>query len=310
MRLKKPHVSVLVPSYNRHELLVDTLKGLLIQKYKPNEIIVYDQSTNHPHDVEAFLKQCSSQTIHIKGHPKGLVDAYRRCVELSHGDICLFVDDDVLISDPNMVKKHVDNYKDSRIGAVSGQVLHEGQVDARPIDPRVRGPNGWMFVRFDTDTRIEDLPSLFGPNMSFRKSVYERIGGFDLAYSGSGFRFETDFTFAVKAAGYKVIFDPTASIVHRYQQPGGAENRHLFSLKDDSHFWYINFFANTWYFLKKWYSIPVASKLMVPIWREHVINRNTLGAGSKFLIKRHHVFLKGIFLGQQRAINRSSKQHG
>lgn len=295
-----PLISVLIPTYDRHELLVDTLKGLFIQSYSPMEIIVYDQSTDHPFEVNEFLKNNSEKIVHVRENRKGLVYAYRRCVELSRGDICLFVDDDVIISDSEFVAKHVRNYSNSMIGAVAGQVLHEGQIKLREVDPRVYGKHGWMFVRFDTDRKIPNLPSLFGPNMSFRKNVYQQVGGFDPAYGGSGFRFETDFTFAVKNAGYQIVFDSNASLVHRYKQQGGADNRHLLSTHNDSHAWYVDFFANTWYFLRKWYSSPAALKIMYIIWREHVFNKVFIKCGAIFLFRRHRSFVKGIIMGQKK----------
>ena len=299
-------LSILVPSFDRHELLVDTLKGLLLQEYEPKEIIVYDQSLQHPVEVENFLTSVSSQIKYFKSKPRGLVFAYRRCVELSQGDICFFVDDDVLIDDPDLVTMHVKNYSNAMIGAVSGQVLHEGQTEPGLVDERVYGPHGWRFIRFDIAQRLEGSPSLSGANMSFRRSVYDRLDGFDQNYEGNGFRFETDFTFAVKSLGFQVIFDPEASLTHRYGQPGGADNRHLCSLQNDSHQWYMQFFANTWYFLLKWYKMPTAARLMFFIWRAHTFNRNSLRCGSSLLLNRQWAFISGIRLGQKMAAGWSS----
>ena len=130
--------------------------------------------------------------------------------------------------------------------------------------------------------------------MSFRRKVYDKTGGFDSNYLGNGFRFETDFTFAVKKAGYKVIFDSTASLLHRYHQPGGAENHFLFSLTEESHAWHEVFFRNTWYFLRKWYSLSAATYLMYFVWREHCLNRAALLRGFPFLMRRHMALFRGL----------------
>ena len=142
-------LSILIPTFDRHELLVDTIKGLLIQEYEPKEIIVYDQSLRHPVEVENFLTSISSQIHYFRSDPRGLVFAYRRCVELSQGDICLFVDDDVRINNPELVAEHAKNYTNSRIGAVAGQVMHEGQTMPHPMDDRIYSRYGWRFIRFD-----------------------------------------------------------------------------------------------------------------------------------------------------------------
>jgi hypothetical protein len=132
----------------------------------------------------------------------------------------------------------------------------------------------------------------------------------DFVLKGNGFRFETDFTFAIKSLGFQVIFDPEASLTHRYGQPGGANNRHLCSLQNDSHHWYMQFFSNTWYFLLKWYKMPTAARLMFSIWREHTFNRNSLRCGLSFLLKRQWAFISGIRLGQKMDTGWSSLQNG
>jgi len=289
-----PFVSVLVPSYERHQLLVDTVKGLVSQKYEKMEIIIYDQSLSHPPSIDRFLAQQSNRIRHIKATPEGLISAYRQCVELANGDVCIFVDDDVLILNDQFIKNHVKNYSDPKIGAVCGQILHENRQQTFKNDRRVHGAYGWRYVRFTHNRVIQNFSNLAGANMSFRKKIYWEVGGFDCNYIGSGFRFETDFSMAIRQMGYHIIFDPKASLVHRYGSPGGAGNRALFSTSDKSHSWYQDFFSNTWYFLTKWYPLPRAFLLMGYIWREHVFNPPYLKTGIAFQFYRNLSLIKGI----------------
>jgi GT2 family glycosyltransferase len=299
LRQFSPLTSVLIPTYNRQQLLLDALGGLLLQEYRPLEIIVYDQTPAISKELLNLADHHKGRIQYVRGLPAGLVSAYRRCVELSTGKLCLFVDDDVLITDPGFVAKHVNYYRDAGIGAVSGQVLHEGQYDISPSDPRAHGPFGWRFVRFDVNRYDPDLPSLCGANMSFRRDVYFQTGGFDPAYGGSGFRFETDFACKVKAAGYRVVFSPEASLVHRYRQKGGAENRFLLSLEREVDSWYTQFFANTWYFVRKWHPLPDLIPLFFHIWREHAFNKACMRAGIRFQVARHRALLRGMILGEK-----------
>ena len=108
----------------------------------------------------------------------------------------------------------------------------------------------------------------------------------------------------------QVVFDPEASLAHRYGQPGGADNRHLCSLKNDSHHWYMQFFANTWYFLLKWYKLPTAAMLLLSIWREHTFSRNSLRCGPTFLLNRQRAFISGIRRGRKMAAEWNSLQNG
>lgn len=294
MRTGGLRVSICIPTYNRHGVLLDAIHGALMQSYAPMEVIVYDQTPVHPPPVQKELDLLSRDIRYVKGRAQGLVAAYRKCVEIAQGNVCLFIDDDVLIGDKLLLQKHLRHYHDDGVGAVSGQVLHEGQKSGRKLDPRTLGPHGWMFIRFDTNRLIGDAPSLFGPNMSFSRRLYQRVDGFDSNFRGNGFRFETDFSFKIKRFGRRVVFDPEASLVHRYHTPGGAENRHLMSMHPESLHWYHQFFANTWYFLRKWHRLPVAAALMTKVWRAHALNRAAYAAGPAMFLKRQRVIVSGM----------------
>ena len=290
-------VSVLVPTLHRHQILVETLEGVLRQNYSPMEILVYDQSPGHPPEVAKFLRSVSDRIRLERGPQEGLVKAYRRCVELSKGDVCLFLDDDVLIRDQGLVAGHARHYPHPDVGAVVGQILHQGQSRSRPPDARLASRYGWRHARFDLDRTVEDMPTVAAANLSFLRSCYEQVGGFDPRFSGNGFRFETDFSFALRDAGKRILFDPALSLVHRYGSPGGAENRHLTSISETSFAWHLDYFTNTWYFLLKWYSFPRAVRLMVPFWREQALNRALVRVAPRSVLSRHRALARGILRG-------------
>ena len=138
------------------------------------------------------------------------------------------------------------------------------------------------------------MPSLAAANMSFRREVYEQAGGFDPNYRGHGFRFETDFSFALRKTGRRIRFVPGASLVHRYGSPGGAENVHLGRLTPESREWLVVFFANTFYFLRKWHGLRRRIPAAVAVWREQAMNRAVLAQGWKTALVRQRAFLEGL----------------
>lgn len=292
-----PNVSLLIPTLNRHEILIDTLKGLLLQTYRPLEIVVYDQTATHPTAVTDFLEKHRARIRWERGTPNGLVNAYARCAELATGDLFLFLDDDVLIDDPQLVDKHVAALSNQKNGAAIGRILHENQQTFSRVDPRIERQDGWRFVRFDYDSPVENMPSLAGANMSVSRVVFEQIGGFDRNYQGSGFRFETDFCMKIRAAGYRIPFLPEASLVHRYHSAGGASNSHLESMSATANEWYRPFFHNTFYFLFKWHSPGLRLKLSGRIWREHAFNRAIFKQGIRQVWRRNAILLKELKTG-------------
>src|SRR5205085_12203743 len=53
-----------------------------------------------------------------------------------------------------------------------------------------------------------------GCNISLRRTVLEQVGGFDPAYTLTNTREDMDFSFRVKRAGWRVVFNPAIAVVH------------------------------------------------------------------------------------------------
>ena len=53
--------------------------------------------------------------------------------------------------------------------------------------------------------------------------LYEKIGGFDEAYAG-GYWEDVDLNERVKAAGFKVWYEPRTSLIHKVGTSGGSPN--------------------------------------------------------------------------------------
>ena len=81
---------------------------------------------------------------------------------------------------------------------------------------------GWDYTHFD-HTTPGNVMTVRGCNMSFRRDLLARLGGFDPAllppYS---FREDTDMSFRVRAAGYTIRFSPAAALVHLDAPTGGT----------------------------------------------------------------------------------------
>jgi GT2 family glycosyltransferase len=62
-------------------------------------------------------------------------------------------------------------------------------------------------------------------NMSFRRDILEKIGGFSLEYGGIGDWSEPDLSFRVKQHGFRLLFNPRAAVMHHLSQRGVFKER-------------------------------------------------------------------------------------
>ena len=135
--------------------------------------------------------------------------------------------------------------------------------------------------------------------MSCRKRIYAELSGFDEGFTGNAVRFENDFCLRALRTGYRVIFKPTAEVVHHYDSDGGHNNRHLYGTTEESHAWYASYFRNMIYMTVKHMPMRTWPLVCWKLWRQHVCNRPFLSQGWRFVFRRHRVFLKGFRDGFQ-----------
>ncbi len=117
-------VSVVIPSYRGGERLVRLVRALAESRYPRLEIIVV---------VDEPLKEVVSGLAGIKGvrviansKRVGKVSALNTALRFSHGDVVIFLDDDVEIRDPFFVEKVVKGIRGYDIGDIKKVVVGNG----------------------------------------------------------------------------------------------------------------------------------------------------------------------------------------
>jgi GT2 family glycosyltransferase len=211
-------ISVVLPTLDRPEAIYNLLRHLEHQSLKPCEIVVVDQSAAPDPRVAAYAA-ANPLVRHHRIPVKGLPNARNVGVALSSGEAVLFLDDDS-IPDPDLVRYHAENYADPSIAGVGGRVLGGYDVAGAEVG-RFKPANGKVVRNFGSTTR-GDADHLPGGNMSFRREVFARVGGFDTAYGGSAIGEETDFCLRARRAGFRFVFEPRAALEHLHLPTGGC----------------------------------------------------------------------------------------
>ncbi|HXH13640.1 MAG TPA: glycosyltransferase [Alphaproteobacteria bacterium] len=236
-----PFVSVVVVTYQREQVLVDTLGHLLRQNYPAWELLVVDQTPSHAVETEGFLTTQACRLRWIRLARPSMTHARNVGLQAARGDIVLYCDDDV-IPQPGLLAAHARHYADPTVGGVTGRTtasLGAPQESAGKVQP-----NGWVIAHPDAATPSE-TDTLFGCNMSWRRGLLLRIGGFDEGYIMRAHREETDVSLRVRRLGYRLIYDPEAAVEHLVA-PGGsrmAEHQHVYGWYHNNAYFYSKHFA-------------------------------------------------------------------
>jgi GT2 family glycosyltransferase len=218
-------ISVVIPSYRREQVLLDTLHHVLPLLRANDEIVVIDQTAQHEPAVERCLHElAASGAIRWFHRSKPHISAAMNAGALvARSELLLFLDDDV-IPVPQLLEAHRRTLAvPDAPPAVCGQVLQPW--DRQPVDRVV--DFGVEFKAAYNQTC--DILSLMAGNFAIRRETYLRVGGMDERFFGPCYRLETELSHRIfRRTGRKVRFVPEASIRHLHA--GGGTR--AFGMKD------------------------------------------------------------------------------
>jgi len=218
-----PMLSVLIPSLNRGRLLHDTVLQVLKQRFTDLELWVVDQSDPEQHAINAqfFAGVADSRLRYVHLDRKGLPNARNEAIARAAGKILLFLDDDVILIHDDFLDAHVRAYEDPRVGGVTGRIVERSVRPNTKTTASHISPGGRTMTNLWGTDRME-IPSLKGANMSYRAEAVHQVGGFDRNYIGTALLEDTDYSHRVRVAGWKLIFEPAAELVHLSALTGGV----------------------------------------------------------------------------------------
>jgi GT2 family glycosyltransferase len=288
-------LSVIIPTYRREEPLRRCLADVLAQRHPAFEVLIVDQSPDHEPATWAVLRGLPPHARHVRLEQPSVTAAVNVGARMATAPLLLFLDDDIEIDDRDLLARHARHYAEPSIAGVVGRIVNAERRADLP-QPAVAGSLGFLAMNFDHPHAM-DVPTAAGANMSFRRELVGRLGGFDERYTANAFRWETDFSLRVIRAGYRIRYDPEARVLHHYGTPGGCDNGHLLARTESSHAWYEPFFRNNTYFALKLLGGGDRVRFLWRLYREHVLNRTFVAAGPAFLARRHAALVRGAVAG-------------
>jgi GT2 family glycosyltransferase len=203
---EKPHVTVVVCSYNGGATLEQCLRSLLALDYPNYEVIVVDDGSTD--DTRAILGRFPSvRAIHQAN--QGLGVARNVGLRAARGDIIAYTDSDCF-ADANWLTHLVYPFQYCDAAAVGGPNLtpEDGRLAAC-----VAAAPGQPTHVLESDQVAEHIP---GCNMAFRREALLAVNGFDPAYRKAGD--DVDLCWRLQQAGYWITFAPGAFVWHHRRQ--------------------------------------------------------------------------------------------
>lgn len=217
-------VSVVICSYSleKYSNLEEAVGSLLDQTYKPIEIVVVVDANQELGDKLSvdYAREDNVRVI-VTEQSLGLTQARNVGIKAAQGDVVTFFDDDAL-ADKEWIACLVETYNQTGAVAVGGKILPiwlSGKPDYLPEELY------WLVGithRGFAEEKVTEVRDTFGPNMSFRKEVFQRVGYFNrsLGFTKKGTSYiqgeEAAFALRMKGKlGKGVIYNPKAIVYHK-----------------------------------------------------------------------------------------------
>lgn len=215
-------LSLILPTFNRADMLGDVLRGLTSQTANPGtyEVIVIDDgSTDETAAVTRSFQGSATRVRYVHQENAGLNTGRNRGAEEADADLLSYLDDDVYVG-PDFVSALLTGFAThADAQALGGRiVLHfEGPVPSW-LTSRLR----LYLSEFDRGDNVEVLNAPEyprGANFAVRRELVARVGGFVPALDRRGTSLissgEQEFFQRVHRAEQKIVYWPTATVRHR-----------------------------------------------------------------------------------------------
>ena len=197
-----PFISVIVCTLNGSATIKDTMEGLRKLRYPNFEVIVVnDGSTDNTAEI---VRQYPYKLISTKNN--GLSSARNVGMAKAKGEIIAYIDDDAY-PDSHWLHYLAYAYINTNHGAMGGPNIIPPE-DGSIAFCIANAPGGPVHV-LKTDEIAEHVP---GCNLSVRRDVLMKIGGFDPMYRAAGD--DVDVCWRIQEAGYTIGYHPSALVWH------------------------------------------------------------------------------------------------
>lgn len=220
-------VSIVIPSYRREVILIDTLKALLAIEPPAAEILVLDQTEIHESQTEQALHELadSGRIRWLRLDQPSIPKAMNLGLMQAKHPLVLFLDDDIR-PEPQLVAAHQAAHVPGGDNLVAGRVI-------QPWEEGLDFPAGRSF--HFASSKAQWISQFMGGNFSIRRSTALALGGFDENFVRVAYQFEAEFAHRWLSSGRRILFEPAACLHHLKARGGGTRSygEHLTTWRPD-----------------------------------------------------------------------------
>jgi len=215
--VSRPRVSIVIPAYNNLTFTLECLAALRAGGgLERAEVIVIDDASADA--TSAVLAGIAGLKLITNPENLGFIRTCNRAAEKARGEFLVFLNNDVQVR-PGWLEALLAPFAEEKdVGATAPKMLFpDGRLQEAGGRIGVDGTAEMIGLFEDPDQprwnvrREVDYAS--GACLMVRRKVFAELGGFDLAFAPA-YCEDADLCFRLRERGLRVIYEPTAEIVH------------------------------------------------------------------------------------------------
>jgi glycosyltransferase involved in cell wall biosynthesis len=210
-------ISVIIATRDRGEKLVDCVREILKYREKDIEVLIIDQSKKSNRFKLESILSADKRWKYYHHNSVGRSRAMNFGVKVSKGIVCVFTDDDVIVSG-NWLKVIKSEYSEDRVDAILGKTMPYRQLLKKEMVCPSVSPIGFEKKKMVTMDNLFDHDNFgLGNNMAIKKICFMEYGGFREwlgvgTFAGSGEDWE--YIYWLVKNGGKVELNPSMMVYH------------------------------------------------------------------------------------------------
>ncbi|MEW6170798.1 MAG: glycosyltransferase [Candidatus Omnitrophota bacterium] len=173
MQAKNPKVSVIIPTYNRANYIVETIDSVLAQTYEDFEIIVIDDGSTD--NTEDTINKYNGKIRYFYQENKGTAAARNFGISKARGEYIAFLDDDDLWLSEKLERQTAILDADKQIGFVCSAGYKIDEHNNNKISSWQRNGN----ANRTTFESLYERNFVYNLTVLIRKRCIEEVGGLD-----------------------------------------------------------------------------------------------------------------------------------
>ncbi len=226
VQVENPLVSIVIPVYNQFICTYRCLQS--IKKHTDGFgyeiIIIDDHSTDKSPNISEYVKGIR----YVKNDTNlGFLKSCNTAVTMAQGAYICMLNNDTEVSNDWLFNMVETIEKHDKAGLVGSKLLFpDGRLqEAGGII--WNDASGWNFGKFDDPDKpaynyLKEVDYVSGACMLIRADLWEKLNGFDEQFSPAYYE-DTDLAFRIRESGFKVVYQPQASIIHYEGRSHGTD---------------------------------------------------------------------------------------